>query len=168
VAFSGIKKMGKRGPHPTPLKILKMRGSTRIYSRKNELQAPASVPIPPEWLSPEAKAEWDRVTSALGKLGVLTQLDRAVLTVYCEMWEEYRIASAYIVTPTGKRTQLVLKTAGGDAIQNPAVGIRHTAFQLLLRAAAELGMSPSARAGLRRPEGPGPGKPDGFFEKWPA
>ena len=158
--------MGKRGPKRTPLKILKMRGSSLVYSRKNELQAPASVPIPPVWLSREAKAEWDRVTSALGKLGVLTQLDRAVLTIYCEMWEEYRIASAYIVTPTGKRTQLVLKTAGGSLMQNPAVAIRHKAFQLLLRAAAELGMSPSARTSMVKPQEESGQKKVHFFEKW--
>ena len=161
--------MAKRGPKKKPLAIIKVHGSHHIYRRKDKdagLKTESSVPVPPVWLSQEAKAEWKRVTSILGELGVLTQLDRAVLTVYCEMWEEYRIATNYIVTPVGKRTQLVLKTGRGNLIQNPAVRIRHKAFQLLLRAAAELGMSPSARAGLRRPEGPGAGKADHFFEKW--
>ena len=132
------------------------------------LKTESSIPVAPEWLSREAKTEWQRVTSALGKLGVLTQLDRAVLTVYCEMWEEYRIASNYIVTPIGKKMQLVLKTAGGNVIQNPAVAIRHKALQLMLRAAAELGMSPSARTSMVQAQEEPRQKKVHFFEKWRA
>jgi len=161
----------KGGPKKKPLAIIKLHGSHHLYRRKDkdaDLKIESSVPLSPKWLSEEAKAEWKRVTSALDKLGILTQLDRALLTVYCEMWEEYRIATNYIVTPIGKKTQLVLKTKGGNVIQNPAVAIRHKAFQLLLRAAAELGMSPSARASMVKPQEPGGEKKVQFFQKWRA
>jgi phage terminase small subunit len=35
---------------------------------------------------PDAKLEWQRVTKALAKMGVLTVLDRAILTQYCLLW----------------------------------------------------------------------------------
>jgi P27 family predicted phage terminase small subunit len=161
--------VAKRGSKTKPLAIIKLHGSHHIYRRRDRdagLKIESSVPIAPQWLSKEAKAEWGRVTSVLGELDILTQLDRAVLTVYCEMWEEYRIATNYIVTPTGKKTQLVLKAGRGNLIQNPAVRIRHKAFQLLLRAAAELGMSPSSRTSIVKPQGQTGKKKVDFFEKW--
>ena len=163
--------MTKGGPKKKPLAIIRLHGSNHLYRRKDKgagLKIESSVPVPPVWLSQEAKTEWQRVTSALGKLGVLTQLDRGVLTVYCEMWEEYRIATNYIVTSVGKKTQLLLKTGGGNLIQNPAVAIRHKAFQLLLRAAAELGMSPSARTSMVKPQEETGQKKVQFFKKWGA
>lgn len=45
-------------------------------------------PEPPENLSERARKEWDRVLAESAPLGMITALDRAVLTQYCVLWSE--------------------------------------------------------------------------------
>jgi len=105
----------------------------------------ASLPTPPDWLQGEARLEWERITSKLAELGILTELDRAILSTYCQTWADYVEALAYCKKP-------LIKTVAGNIIQNPAIGVKNKAHQLLLRAAAEMGMTPSARAGMGKPQ----------------
>jgi P27 family predicted phage terminase small subunit len=44
---------------------------------------------------------------------------------------------------------LLVKTKAGNYIQNPVVGAANRAMELMLRAAAELGMTPSARSRIQ-------------------
>lgn len=44
------------------------------------------LPSPPDFLTPEARLEWQRMARALGPLGILTNLDRGALTAYCMAW----------------------------------------------------------------------------------
>jgi P27 family predicted phage terminase small subunit len=137
-----------------------LHGSTHLYRRKDkELQALASIPVAPDWLKGEAKLEWNRVTSKLSELGILTELDRAVLVSYCQTWADYMDALKYC------KTSLV-KTGQGSIVQNPAIGIKNRALQLLLRAAAELGMTPSSRASMVKPQENQEEKGAHFFKKW--
>jgi P27 family predicted phage terminase small subunit len=48
---------------------------------------------------------------------------------------------------------LMIKTTGGNAIQNPLVGIANKAQEVMLRVAAEFGMTPSARTRVRAETG---------------
>jgi len=41
------------------------------------------IPDCPAELGPVARAEWDRLAGQLGKLNLLTALDRAALAAYC-------------------------------------------------------------------------------------
>jgi len=56
----------KGGPKKKPLAIIRLHGSHQIYRRKDkdaDLKIESSIPVPPDWLSQEAKAEWKRRTT---------------------------------------------------------------------------------------------------------
>lgn len=148
--------MGKRGPKKKPSKIIKLRGSNRAYRRpENEPEPMAKIPEPPKWLKGEALVEWERVTGRLRALGILSELDRAALVAYCQTWADYCNVLPYcrgkpIETKSGEKiaTGILMKTANGNVIQNPAIGVRNRTLALLLRAAAEFGMTPAGRSNV--------------------
>lgn len=138
--------MGRRGPKPTPTKILKVRGSWRADVRKDESQAEPSIPEMPEWLSVEAKKEWNRLVLVLNKYNLLTDLDRNSLGLYCQTFADYKEALKYC------EKGALIKTKNGNIIQNPAVSLKNRVLQILQRLGAEFGLSPSARAGMSIPK----------------
>ena len=52
--------------------------------------APVEAPPMPDWLSPEAQAEWARIVPDLEMLGLISRLDRQAMAHYCEAAAEYR------------------------------------------------------------------------------
>ena len=135
--------MSKRGPPPTPTQVLRLRGSLRGKYRKPEPEPTSSVPTCPTWLSAYAKTEWKRITRELKKIGILTQVDRAVLAGYCQSWSDYMEATKLLRNEGG-----VLTTAQGTPVRNPLANIQGDARTSMLRFAQELGLSPAARARL--------------------
>lgn len=78
--------MGQRGPAPTSKKTLKQRGSWLAKHREDDLEVEISIPKPPASLCRESKAEWNRIVKVLKSKGVLSQLDRAGMTIMCQAW----------------------------------------------------------------------------------
>ena len=78
--------MGRRGPPPTPAKILRLRGSDiPDYRRKGvEPEPPPSRPDPPDHFTEEHRAVWDRVTHSLELLNLLSIVDFDILDRYCD------------------------------------------------------------------------------------
>ncbi len=132
--------MSKRGPKPTPTAVLRLRGSWRANTRPAEPRPQPSRPTCPAWLSRDAKLEWKRVAPQLHRLGLLTQLDRAALAVYCESWSEW-VEAKQVISKSGP----VIAGPHGPR-RNPYVFIAARAAEQLLKWAAELGMTPSARS----------------------
>lgn len=97
-----------------------------------------TVQAPPSYLSKDAKAEWRRVAPILiTERRVLTVADLGALENYCiafgTMRELHRLLQVEgHVLPSGKR--------------HPASTALIQAQQMQLRAAAELGLTPSARS----------------------
>jgi len=146
--------MGKRGPKPTPTKILNIRGSWRGKDRPDADLEP-SLPEMPDWLSKAAKAEWKRRIPEIHALGVLQKVDVTILAMYCTDFAEYEAACEEIdklksqfvsvgreVTATGK----VLKA--GRIKKHPLFAFRDDADARLRKSCSELGMGPASRTGL--------------------
>ena len=120
--------------------------------------------MPPPHLADEAKVEWGRVGHELYQLGLLTNLDRAVLAVYCQSyarWVKAETALTVMAAADNLTGGLMTKTSNGNAIQNPLVGIANKAMADMVKYAAEFGMSPSARSRIeaaRLAEGQGQGE----------
>jgi len=74
--------MRGRRPKPTRLKVLTGNPGKRPMNT-NEPKPEPTVPECPNELGPVARAEWDRLAAELGKLKILTALDRAALAAYC-------------------------------------------------------------------------------------
>ena len=133
--------MRGRKPKPARLKLIDGNPGKRPIGR--EPQPPASQPTCPAHLSPTAKAEWKRLAKMLNGIGVVTQADRAVLAAYCQAYGRWVEAEKKL-----KETPPLLKMPSGYVQQSPWLTISNKQFELMMRAMAELGLTPSARTRL--------------------
>jgi len=143
--------MRGRKPKPSGLKLVT--GTDRV-DRANpaEPHPQPACPEPPDHLGNEARAEWDRVCEHLCALGVLSHIDRASLAAYCQAygrWVQAETALERMAERDAVTFGLMIKTQGGNAIQNPLVGTANKAMADMMRYAAEFGMTPSARTRIR-------------------
>lgn len=114
----------------------------------------SEAPPAPEWMSPEARAEWDRVAPALVERGGLSEGEIGSLESYCvaqgivRAMEQRLQREGYVLEIDGK-----LKRHPGVAIQSDAM----TRARLL---ATELGLTPVSRSRSLRGGGMGGGQLD--------
>ena len=142
--------MGNRGPKPTPTAILEKQGSRETRGRKAEPRPPSSLPEKPSWLGEKASVFWDDLGPAMVSWRIMTELDGLAFGMLCESlerWLKYRD----LATERGPITE------GGNHIdiQDPAVGMENKAWDRLLKACREFGLSPSSRSALRIEGKPG-------------
>ena len=132
--------MKGRKKKPTVLKVIQ---GTDYVGRRNtkEPKPDVNLPNPPSYMKGTALEEWERVSIEMYELGMLTNLDRAVLEAYCVAYGRWVDAEEKVSKET-----LVLKSRDGNPYQNPFLGIANTAWKLVLKAASELGLSPTSRA----------------------
>ena len=133
----------RRGPKPTPTKLKLACGSRRVGDLNDggaEPRPEPSTPSCPDHLTEAAQDEWKRIVPELERLGLLTQLDRAALGLYCVAygrWAEAEKQAAVL--------GMVVKTKAGSLIQNPYLGIANRAAKQMHELLVEFGMSPSSR-----------------------
>lgn len=126
-------------------KTLKLHGTFR-EDRHGRGELPASEPDCPEWLSDEAKAEWQRIVPTLVNLVGVHKIDRSLLATYCETWAEWRNA-VEALRKEGETYET--ETQNGIIVRaHPLVSIRQSARNDLVKIGNKLGLSPSARTGL--------------------
>lgn len=142
--------MGKRGPPPKPTRLRVIQGNPgRRPLPKKEAQPELGIPERPSHLDAIASAEWERVADELHQVGLLAKIDSSMLAAYCQAYARWRTAEESIarMARNDPHTQgLIIKTGNGNAVQNPLVGVANRALQIMMRAAGEFGMTPSARA----------------------
>ncbi len=139
--------MRGRKPKPSGLKLVT--GTDRADRRNpGEPRPVPRCPDPPPHLTAEACAEWIRISQQLCALGILSEIDRAALAAYCQAygrWVQAETALDQMATRDQLTKGLMIRTKGGNAIQNPLVGTANKAMSDMMRYAAEFGMTPSAR-----------------------
>lgn len=138
-------------PKPSALKALNGNPGKRAFN-KNEPKPEVTEPEMPKGMSTFARREWKRVVPLLLELGMLTNLDRAVLEGYCEAYGESKQAQKII-----RRFGLTVVNSRGDVKPHPAVGIRDKAQKRMKSFAIELGLSVPSRTRFNV----APKKPDG-------
>ena len=106
-------------------------------------------------MSREARAEWRRLMKGMVP-GLLTPLDRQVMTVACESWARWTRANRVVIT------QGDVVPGDRGMVKNPAIQIARDAEATMKACWAELGLSPAARARLEMPESD-EGDIDGLF-----
>lgn len=142
--------MRGRKPKPTHLKLITGNPGHRRLE-PDEIQPTRAFPMPPEFLSDDAKVEWGRIGSELYALELLTKVDTSALAAYCQAYSQWKTGIEALNQMAGadKLTKgLMIKTSNGNAIQNPIVGTINKAAADMVRYAAEFGMTPSARSRL--------------------
>jgi len=130
-----------RKPKPTALKLLEGNPGKRQLNMNEPRLTQKMPPECPDWLEEEAQAEWNRLSETLFEMGILTDLDVAPFAAYCQAYARWREAEEFI-----SQHGSIVKTKTGYWQQVPQVSIAHTNQKAMLQAAAEFGLTPSARS----------------------
>jgi P27 family predicted phage terminase small subunit len=143
--------MGRRGPAPRPTHLTLLLGNPghRVLP-VGEPEPAHKMPRRPALLVGEAKAEWDRQAPRLFAMKVLTEVDSAVMALYCVNWSRWVAAEAAVersLDATGRLNRMRVLVAMKYATA-------------LLQAAGSLGLTPSARARIQLGQESEPYEPD--------
>jgi P27 family predicted phage terminase small subunit len=139
--------MGQRGPKPLPANVHLLRGnpSKKTTSQLVDGVSPlVEIPQAPKHLKGEALKEWKIITIELEKLGLISKIDRAVLSMYCTAWGRHVDAENKIREMGADG--LVSETPNGFQVQSAWVNISNKAMEQCHKYLCEFGMSPSARS----------------------
>ena len=85
--------MKGRKPKLPHLRVIAGRELGSEREAADRLVDAAPLPQPPAWLSEEAQDEWRRVVPMLTSLAILTALDMATFSAYCQAWAIFKQAS---------------------------------------------------------------------------
>ena len=136
--------MGKTGPKTKPTALKRLQGNPgRRPLPANEPQPDRTMPRCPGHLGAEAKREWRRVAKKLHNAGILSNVDRAVLAAYCQVYGRWVQAEIDL-----REKGVVVLTTNGNPIKNPQLNVADKALDQILKFSREFGLTPSSRAGL--------------------
>jgi P27 family predicted phage terminase small subunit len=133
--------MRGRKPHPTALKLQRNNPGHKPLNYDEPKHDPLDQACPAELTDPAAQAEWARLADVLSERGQVTTVDRATLIGYCLKYAQWRALEI-----EAAQHAFVVKAPSGYPIPNPALGMANKVFGLMLKAAAELGITPSSRS----------------------
>lgn len=98
-------------------------------------------PARPEFVTGEAREEWDRLVELLVSSGHLARIDADILAAYCATWCDYVTARTAI-----NAEGLTITTANGKPRPHPLLRASERAMSRLWQFSDRLGLSPLARA----------------------
>jgi P27 family predicted phage terminase small subunit len=131
--------MRGRKPKPVHLKLLAGNPGKCPINRRSPVP-PGELFEAPDWLSETQRASW-AYAIAHSPRGLLRMLDHSALMVWVVAEDLHRQALAEV----GK-LGLVVETKLGNPIQNPYLPILNRQAAIMLKAASELGFTPSSRS----------------------
>ena len=134
--------MGKRGtkPRPTYLKIVAGNPGRRELNMDEPIPE-GDLSSAPDWMTPSQKEGWDFAIKHAPP-GLLKQLDQSVLAVWVIAEDTHRQAAIRVA-----RTGLLVKTPNtNEPVQSPYLPIQNKQAMIMLKAAAEMGFTPSSRS----------------------
>ena len=138
--------MRGRRPKPTRLKVLAGNPGKRPLNEREPKPEPSVPDCPPE-LGPVARREWDRLVVELGKLRILTNLDRAALASYCGAYALWAEAMEQI-----QKYGAMVKSPSGYPQQSPYLAIANRQAEIMMRIASDFGFTPASRSRISAPK----------------
>ncbi len=127
--------MAGRKPLPTHLKLVK--GTARPHRiNHEEPRPPVEVPPAPAHLDARARARFTEMAELLVRHGVMTELDASALARYAVIWCRWIDMEAEV-----KRRGPIVKTEGGNVIQNPYLSVANRCLLQLGQLESEFGLS---------------------------
>ena len=138
-----------RKPKPTAMKKLEGNPGKRKMNTKEPMPG-KGMPDCPKWLLPDAQEEWKRLCEKLSQMGVLTEIDRSAFAAYCQSYARWKEAQDHINSEGA-----TYETENGMQRPNPWVAICNTEQRLMMQAASEFGLTPSARSRIMAASGVG-------------
>lgn len=149
----GIRGIGDKMPgrKPKPAALEKLEGNPTKRKIKKEIAMPLDMPDSPQPLDEYALEEWNRLAHGLNAVGVLSRMDMGVMAAYCDSYSQWRRATELLRDilhsgPGGNLLSLVQIDKTGLMVKNPLTERSDKAKADMVKYAAELGMTPVARA----------------------
>lgn len=140
--------MRGRKPAATHLKILRGNPGKRALNQ-SEPKPAGDLLDAPEWMSEGQKAGWNYAIENSPR-GLLKKLDRSVLVAWVVSEDLHRQATGMV-----EKYGLLTKTPStGAPMQSPYLPIVSKQAQIMLRAAEQLGFSPSSRSRVQMADDP--------------
>ena len=152
-------------PKPKPSKQKELQGGYKTSHNKPNDKEPmpesdGSVPVAPDGLDKDGKAEWGRVAGELHKLGLLTKIDKAALAQYCFNYSIWIKATREI-----QKDGMVIIAQSGFPVQSPYLAIANKAQGEMRKWMTEFGMTPSSRTKIKADPPKGESDLDKFMKK---
>lgn len=158
--------MGARGPRPLPANVHLLRGNPSKKAAGDLVdgfEPEIEIPGCPKHLMPEARKEWKRIGPELERYGLISKIDRAALSLYCQAWarlvwaeEQLQRAAAIAAEKAAEAAALGKVWDGGDGytIPTPNGHTQYSPHWVIANKAADqvdkflqaFGMSPSSRS----------------------
>jgi P27 family predicted phage terminase small subunit len=141
--------MGQRGPLPkvTELRLIDNDNKNRI---KGTPGSPAvKKPVMPSGLDDLAQKEWRRVADPLWRAGLLTELDKLTLSIYCQLVSRFE---RYDALCKSKEVGESYETTSGLRKPTPEYQMRENATKELRLFIKEFGLSPNSRFRMVLPQ----------------
>ncbi len=127
-------------PKPTALKVLTGNPGRRPLNQR-EPKPKGALGEAPAWLTPGQREVWGEAVASAPR-GLLTRLDASVLLVWVVAKELHREASEAVA-----RFGMLSETPNTrEPIQSPYLAIMNKQALIMLKAAAEMGFTPSSRS----------------------
>lgn len=120
--------------------------------RKIAADTPEGVGVlwaPPSYFNDDQRAQWHHAIEH-APIGLITETDRNCLVAWCVAAVIHQQAVVKV-----SELGLLVKTKDGNLIQNPYLPIINRQATLMLRAGAEMGFTPAARASIGAQMGAG-------------
>ena len=140
------------GRKPLPANVHMLRGNpsklsaAELKGTGGGVEVEAKIPPCPAFLSKPAKAEWSRIAKDLQSLGLLCELDRAELAIYCQAWGDWKLAREKI-TELGDDGFVEITPSGYKQLSS-WMQIANRAEERMRKAGSNFGLNPAARASL--------------------
>lgn len=112
------------------------------------------APDCPDWLTGDARDEWNRLAPQLETLGLLTSADLAAFAAYCQCYSDFKYATEQL-----QIVDWIQETESGYKQQHPLVGIRNSSLEKMKAFLVEFGFTPASRSKVSVKE---PEKPEGI------
>lgn len=153
--------MGRRGPPKTPTELKLLRGTPggehKLARNEPKPKKVKNVPAP-DWLEPKAVEVWERETSRLEKLGLLTEIDLNAFARYCDIYSKWDAArdflakNGFVYAIYHEQSPDEIARKEKKKLKYMAQFPQYTIYQQLGKDLARLegafGMNPAARASL--------------------
>jgi P27 family predicted phage terminase small subunit len=144
--------MRGRKPLPTHLKLFEGNAGKRAINR-NEPKPAGDLFEAPGGLPAAALPFWTQAIAAAPK-GLLKNLDLRVLAIWSiAAWLHSEAAKQVATSAT------VIQTKSGEIMQHPSLSILNKQAMIMLKAAAEMGFTPSSRTRVKTDGGEGERNP---------
>ena len=132
--------MAGRKPKPTTLKLIQGNPGKRELN-KREPQPVGNLTDAPDWMTESQKEGWDYAIANAPR-GLLKHLDASLLASWVVAQDLHRDAAQKVA----KYGMLVKTPNTGQMIQSPYMAVLNRQATLMMKAASELGFSPTSRS----------------------